>query len=243
MRIEPPLLSIGRRVRFHHVWQALERVPRAPRRVLDAGCGDGRLARRMADRWPGAKVVALDGDNDAVAAASRRDTTGRVDWIHGEIPGARDGAPFDVIVCTDVLEHIRDDAAAMAWFASELSDRGWLVLHVPAANQTHAFAAVRAAIDRELASGAGPHTREGYTRDDLTGIARGAGLEPVAIAYTFHRPASRLAVDLESWAFLTGRRWVKALALPLLMVAGATERRASAEGTGNGLLVIARSAS
>jgi malonyl-CoA O-methyltransferase len=40
--------------------ERLQYIKLAPARVLDAGCGDGHGAKRLAERYPGARVVGLD---------------------------------------------------------------------------------------------------------------------------------------------------------------------------------------
>lgn len=92
--------------------QALERVAGAPpARVLDLGCGSGILAVAAAKLWPGAAVLAVDNDPDAVANASenalRNGVAGRVSVAEGEGPGAaavRGAAPFDLIVANILLD-------------------------------------------------------------------------------------------------------------------------------------------
>ncbi|SER41469.1 class I SAM-dependent methyltransferase [Corynebacterium cystitidis] len=41
----------------------------APRRVLDLGCGNGSVAKRIVEAWPDTQVTATDSDADAVVSA------------------------------------------------------------------------------------------------------------------------------------------------------------------------------
>lgn len=51
----------------------LDRLPLdGDERVLDAGCGSGRVTEALAERLPGGRVVALDGSPSMVAAARER---------------------------------------------------------------------------------------------------------------------------------------------------------------------------
>ncbi len=77
--------------------------------VLDLGCGGGFMAEPLARR--GARVIAVDPSAPAIAAAKRHaEESGlAIDYRVGsgeELPVA-DGA-VDVVVCVDVLEHVRD---------------------------------------------------------------------------------------------------------------------------------------
>lgn len=233
-----PLLTVGRRVRLRHVRAALEAALRPGARVLDAGCADGRLAVDIARRHPDCSVLGIDPDAAELerAAANCRDTSNvefRQLAIGDDLP-----EQFDLVVCTDVLEHIGDDAAAMRWLAERVRPGGRLFLHVPARDQHHRIQSVQAAMEAELAGGHGPHVREGYDATSLAQLAAAAGLEVDATRHTFHLPVTRLAADVDTWTFLRRRRELKALLLPFLLAAAAAERMPSAR-RGNGVLLSA----
>jgi SAM-dependent methyltransferase len=113
-------------------------------RVLDAGAGRGTLTLALVER--GYRVVALDESAAfasylqsrlAPAAASRTPSTlTGAPWpvpIHGDaaaLPFV--AAAFDGIVCGEVLEHLPDDATAVADLARVLRPGGVLVATVPA---------------------------------------------------------------------------------------------------------------
>jgi SAM-dependent methyltransferase len=107
--------------------------------VLDAGCGGGRHA--FAAYRLGAKVVALDLDGEAVAQARhilasmdpQEQEDGalflclRADLLRLPFP---DGL-FHRIICAETLEHVPDDAQAMAELVRVLRPGGRLAVTVP----------------------------------------------------------------------------------------------------------------
>jgi SAM-dependent methyltransferase len=110
-------------------------------KILDLGCGFGRHAYEAARR--GAAVVALDAGTDevngvagtfaAMVAAGELDAdTTRVGVIQGDalaLPFADE--TFDRVICSEVLEHIPPDVAAMAELARVLRRGGTMAITVP----------------------------------------------------------------------------------------------------------------
>jgi release factor glutamine methyltransferase len=70
-------------------------------RVLDVGAGSGAIALAIADEHPGARVVAVDRAEDALALArvnlERTGVNGRVELVHGHLLAGVNG-PFDLVV-------------------------------------------------------------------------------------------------------------------------------------------------
>jgi len=104
------------------------RLPGA--RVLDAACGQGRVARALARQ--GATVLGVDVSRRLVAlaeAAEVADPLG-VRYTVGDLadPGAWwDGSPFDGAICEMALMDIRDHEATLSGIAHVLRPGGWFV--------------------------------------------------------------------------------------------------------------------
>ena len=71
------------------------------RRILDAGCGTGLLRSAMRRLLPRAHYVALE---------SSEYLCRRYGWVRGRVEDYRPRAPFDLVICYDVLQYL--DAAA-----------------------------------------------------------------------------------------------------------------------------------
>jgi 2-polyprenyl-3-methyl-5-hydroxy-6-metoxy-1,4-benzoquinol methylase len=100
----------------------------SPKQVLDVGCSSGYLARRLAER--GATVVGID--NDEQAAEEARAVCEQV--LVGDVESMELPFPqhsFDVVLCGDVVEHLRDPEAFLARVRPLLRPGGRLVLTTP----------------------------------------------------------------------------------------------------------------
>lgn len=103
-------------------------VPAGVRDVLDVGCGGGALGRALRAR--GARVTGVEKEPAAAAAARERlDRVVEADVEKDPLP-FREGE-FDCILYCDILEHLRDPAAALAATGRFLRPGGRIVASVP----------------------------------------------------------------------------------------------------------------
>ena len=99
-----------------------------PSDVLDVGCSSGYLAQPMSAA--GARVVGIELDAAAADAARAWCTEVLIGDVEAmELPFA--AASFDVILCGDLVEHLRDPGTALARLRPLLRARGRLVLTTP----------------------------------------------------------------------------------------------------------------
>jgi 2-polyprenyl-3-methyl-5-hydroxy-6-metoxy-1,4-benzoquinol methylase len=97
-------------------------------RVLDVGCSSGYLARPLAER--GNTIVGLELNPEAAREAEafcERVLVGDVETM--ELP--LEPGSFDVVLCGDVVEHLRDPVAALARLRPLLKPGGRVVLSTP----------------------------------------------------------------------------------------------------------------
>ncbi len=120
---------------------ALSKQP--PRRILDLGCSGGLLSERM--RELGHHVTSVD-VTELPEIHDRVDRFIRADLDQGLPAEARELGPYDVAVCADVLEHVREPEQLLEQIREVLVPRGQLIASVP--NFGHWYSRTRTALGR-----------------------------------------------------------------------------------------------
>lgn len=169
---------------------------RAGDAVLDVGSGFGRHVYECARR--GARVVALDHAADEVVET--RNTLAAMvvageitaDRLIGVLRGDARALPFpddtfDVVITSEVLEHIQDDVAAIAEMVRVLRPGGRFAATVPA--QLPETLNWKLSDDYHAPKAAGGHVRI-YSRTELTAKLKAAGLtvDGYHRAHALHSP-------------------------------------------------------
>jgi trans-aconitate 2-methyltransferase len=101
----------------------------APRRVVDLGCGSGRLTAALAERWPSAAVEGIDSSPEMIAAAP---PDARVRFSVQDVAQWAMPPDTDVVVSNAVLQWVPSHRAMLASWAEALPSGGWLAFQVPA---------------------------------------------------------------------------------------------------------------
>ncbi len=106
-----------------------------PQRSLDIGCGSGLMTKVLAEA--SGEVVAVDVSEEAIDVT--RGALGEATTVHLKAVDVFNSSEavsewresFDLVMLSEVLEHIPDDEGALATARELLGDRGWLLLTVP----------------------------------------------------------------------------------------------------------------
>ena len=99
------------RVRVTHILgqvAAAKRVVDRPLTILDVGCGDGVITRRLHEVFPEETIEGVDADPVRIerARAACAGVTFRLEDA-GTLP--YETVAFDVVLCHHVMEHVEDD--------------------------------------------------------------------------------------------------------------------------------------
>lgn len=98
----------------------------APRSILDVGCGEGSMLATLAAAFPDSALTGVELSDNALGLA--RATLPRATFAALDVAEARLPKSFDLVVSTDVVEHIADDLAALANMAAMVAPGGRLIV-------------------------------------------------------------------------------------------------------------------
>ena len=112
-----------RLIRYHDFF--VSRL-RAGERVLDLGCGNGELAWDMAERG-GVHVWAIDLDEEKISEAKMRRPHSSIQYIHGDVFDVVPEGNFDVVVLSNILEHIESRVAFLEMLQQISGARRYLI--------------------------------------------------------------------------------------------------------------------
>lgn len=94
-----------RLMRYHDFF--VERIADGDR-VLDVGCGYGAVARSIARARPRSTVIGVDNDKGRLGQARAADNPSNLSFVEADATRAVPPGPWDVVVLSNVLEHIAE---------------------------------------------------------------------------------------------------------------------------------------
>ena len=238
-----PALSLHAWLRYDAILAQLRRAT-GVRSILEIGAGQGSIGVMLARRF---SYVGLEPDPTSFETArSRFEQAGVREMVNGDLSALAPDAAFDLVCAFEVLEHIDDDAGAVAEWTERARPGGWLLVSVPAGR--HRFRAA----DRKAG-----HFRR-YDRGDIDAVLTSAGLVDTSVVsygfpagYALEAGRNVLARRAETAATMSDRtaasgRWLqppdwsgaamRALAFPLRLA----QRPFGNTGLGTGLVTLAR---
>jgi SAM-dependent methyltransferase len=161
------------------------------RSVLDVGCGQGSLLEELIGEFPGIEPHGVDLSPAGLEIARRRVPNGEfatLDLTHGTT-----GRTYDLLICSEVLEHIEDDVTAMKNLRSMCA--GYLVVTTVQGRM------------RRFEPEAVGHVRN-YARGELVTKLRAAGfavVKDVSWGFPLYSPLYRNLLELTGARGTTGQ--------------------------------------
>ncbi len=144
-------------------------------RVLDVGCGVGTLPLYLAKH--GALVRGIDISARAIRIAQKAAELSGLDdaATFEEVELKRGAKKYDLVVCSEVIEHIPNDVAFMKQLASHLKPGGVLLLTTPSRDNVLHQLSFYEEFDKEVG-----HLRR-YTEEEVIQLIEQVGLEVVKL--------------------------------------------------------------
>jgi trans-aconitate 2-methyltransferase len=148
----------------------IERIEGSPRRILDAGCGSGRVTELLIERFPDAEIVAVDASDAMVAQARSR--LG-IEVLRRDLLSPLGIDPVDVVFSNAVFHWIDDHDALFRNLASVLRPGGQLVA------QWGGFGNVENMLEVTRAFGPQPYEKHFATAEETAERLEAAGFTAI----------------------------------------------------------------
>lgn len=150
-------------------------------RVLDVGCAQGTLGLMLAER--GLRVTLIDIRSQNIEYARARHEAGEVSFQVGILsdscPPSND---YDVVICTEVLEHVQRPAEFLLQLKAKARPGGCLCLTTPNASYVLANLPSYGSARQSVIDLAEPDSLDGsahrflFTKEELIAMVRGVGM-------------------------------------------------------------------
>jgi len=112
----------GSKVVGWRIWQGSEKV-------MDAGCGTGRLTKVLAGKVPSGVVYAVDIDHNMIQVASRNlKDAGNVKFIESDISTANLPSKVDVVFSNAAIHWVHDHRRPFENFWNLLDEKGEIII-------------------------------------------------------------------------------------------------------------------
>lgn len=153
-----------------------------PSIIYDLGCGAGHITRRLASRWPAARVTGIDASPVMLAEARREPST--ITWIDADIDEWEPEEPADLIFSNAALHWLDGHETLLPRLLTYLRPGGVLAAQMPRNHGEPSHTSIYDAIE------AGPW------RDRLLPLLR---LHPVAPPEVYAQMLLPLAGSVDIW--------------------------------------------
>lgn len=178
-------------------------VPIEKGRLLDVGCGGGKVDRLIAAARPNVTVLGLDSSEPMLSAARKRSSAPNVDFRLGTIEEAGYSEEFDFALTVLSFHHWEEPAAGLRAVQRALVPGGsfWIYEMDPEASETTirrdraaiwGFLTLPVKMQRAMAR------NHGFTAAEVNGLVRPLAEESGFASVNVSRVGSTLRIELQS---------------------------------------------
>lgn len=100
-------------------------------RIVDLGCGPGKLTRLLAERWPHAQVTGVDSSAEMLRTADELAIPGRLHFVEADIGNWLPPQPVDLVVSNSAWQWVSDHERLINRCLNMLTPRGTLAVQMP----------------------------------------------------------------------------------------------------------------
>jgi trans-aconitate 2-methyltransferase len=118
----------------HRTRPALDLLARIPPAasvnvVVDLGCGTGNITEHIAQRWPAARIIGVDGSREMLAVAQAR--LPAIAWVSADLSRWSADGGADIIYSNAALHWLPDHTTLFPHLARQLREGGVLAVQMP----------------------------------------------------------------------------------------------------------------
>jgi 2-polyprenyl-3-methyl-5-hydroxy-6-metoxy-1,4-benzoquinol methylase len=99
-------------------------------RILDVGCGTGALIYRLSNYFRNAEFVGIDSNEDSIGFATSHSLS-RCKYVKGTFDDANLLGKFDIVVCSEVFEHVLDTDRLLNILCAVCKSGGFISISTP----------------------------------------------------------------------------------------------------------------